>query len=507
MLWHYRWILGATDRIAKHFQPTFFARMSQHYSRYRPDATVPESRGEALKLHLIATDNWPAFNAMRSAQRAGAAVDRGRRRTAAAAHSLAGRARRLLGLAYYHWQRTMSVEPDLAVYSAYWDRGYACSPAAVYETARKLVPEVRGVWIVNRDAEATMPPGVPYVLKGSMPYYRLLGRARYLVNNVNFPHFLVKRPGTVHLQTHHGTPLKTMGMQHYEHPIGARGADLPKMLKRCDRWDFSVSTSPFNTAVWQRAYPCRHETLEVGYPRNDRLCTATAEDVAAAREALGIGPDERTILYVPTHREYQPRFEPPLDVERLADTLGEGNRILARVHYFHDSAFGRFADVHPRVLDVSEHPRIEDLYLAADVLVTDYSSAMFDYAILDRPIVIFAPDWEAYRDARGVNFDLMAVPPGLVARTQAELVEAFNNKTIDGTDARNARAEFRRRFCPHRDGRASELVVRRVFLAEPKSAAGRAGAPEGPGDDRWQQVDRQSPGRAAAPLGGWSGRG
>jgi CDP-glycerol glycerophosphotransferase len=394
-------------------------------------------------------------------------MDRGRRRVTAVARQVASRLRRFLGIAYYHWQRTMSVEPGLAVYSAYWDRGYSCSPAAVYETARMLAPELRGVWIVRPEAASNMPPGIPYVLKGSLPYYRVLARARYLISNVNFPHFVVKRPDTVHLQTHHGTPLKTMGMQHYDHPIGAHGGDLAKMLRRCDRWDFSVTTSPFNTSVWQRAYPCKHETLEVGYPRNDRLCTATPEDIARARAGLGIEPGERVILYVPTHREYQPRLVSPLALEQLADALGDGTRILARVHYFNDDAFGTYSDLHPRITDVSEHIRIEDLYLAADVLITDYSSAMFDYAILDRPIVIFAPDWEAYRDARGVNFDLMAIPPGVVTRTQTELVTAFKDNAIDGMDARDARAEFRRRFCPHRDGMASERVVRRVFLSEP----------------------------------------
>jgi CDP-glycerol glycerophosphotransferase len=121
---------------------------------------------------------------------------------------------------------------------------------------------------------------------------------------------------------------------------------------------------------------------------------------------------------------------------------------------------------HPRVLDVSAHPRVEDLYLAADLLVTDYSSVMFDYGHLDRPIVIFAPDWDTYRRNRGVTFDLMAEPPGVVATTFAELVDAFHSGAARGEAASRARAAFRERFCRHGDGRSSERVVRRVFLGE-----------------------------------------
>ena len=64
-----------------------------------------------------------------------------------------------------------------------------------------------------------------------------------------------------------------------------------------------------------------------------------------------------------------------------------------------------------RVIDVSSYDPVEELCLAADVLVTDYSSAMFDYAVLDRPVVIFAPDWPVYEELRGVYFDLMADDP------------------------------------------------------------------------------------------------
>ena len=106
---------------------------------------------------------------------------------------------------------------------------------------------------------------------------------------------------------------------------------------------------------------------------------------------------------------------------------------------------------------------MEDLYLAADVLVTDYSSVMFDYAVLDRPIVIYAPDWEAYRMIRGVYFDLVAEPPGAVALTLDDLLDTFRTGAFENDAATKARAEFRRRFSSLEDGHAAQRVVETVF--------------------------------------------
>jgi CDP-glycerol glycerophosphotransferase len=101
------------------------------------------------------------------------------------------------------------------------------------------------------------------------------------------------------------------------------------------------------------------------------------------------------------------------------------------------------------------------------VLITDYSSIMFDFAVLDRPIVIYAPDWYDYRNACGVYFDLLDEAPGLVARSAGELVAIIISKSYESGESAAARARFRERFCPHDDGEAAAHVVRSVFPARP----------------------------------------
>jgi CDP-glycerol glycerophosphotransferase len=365
--------------------------------------------------------------------------------------------------AYYRWQLRRPIDDKLAVYAAYWYRGYACNPAAIYEAARDLVPDVHGVWVVKPAGVPTLPPGVDHVIAGSRAYYRAIARARWLVNNATFPPEVVKRAGTVHVQTHHGTPLKTMGLDQPKFPASTVGFGLDRMRRNIAKWDVSITANRHTTLLWDRQFPITGRTLETGYPRNDRLARATGADTAAARAELGIGPGERVVLYAPTHREWHADFTPPLDVDALAEALGPDTRILLRGHYFY-GAIG-FPPRHPRVTDVSAFPTVETLYLAADVLITDYSSAMFDYAVLDRPLVIFAPDWAVYRAVRGVTFDLSAEPPGIFARSYQELVEAFRTDAVGDEAAAKARSAFRERFCALEDGHAAERVVRDVFLS------------------------------------------
>ncbi|MEV0887756.1 CDP-glycerol glycerophosphotransferase family protein [Streptomyces microflavus] len=372
------------------------------------------------------------------------------------------------------------LDPNLAVYGAYWNRGVACNPAAIHVKARELAPNIRGLWVVSSRHRDRMPPGVPYVIEGSRPYWRAMATATYLVNNSSFPGGFTKRPGQRYLQTHHGTPLKTMGLDQRAYPALARKADFAKILAHVGQWDFSLSANPHTTEVWDRVYPGPYERLDLGYPRNDVYFTATAEDIAKIRAGLGIAEGQTALLYAPTHRDYREGFVPDLDPERLARELGPEYVLLVRAHYFYGRSAGAAGTVDGRVLDVTAHPRVEELCLAADALITDYSSLTFDYACLDRPVVVHAPDWAAYRGARGTYFDLLSGrpgdTPGPVTTTSGELVEAFRTGEWRSPASAALRTAFRERFCPYDDGHAAERVVRR-FFGLPRSGLPRSGLP------------------------------
>ncbi|MFH9830316.1 CDP-glycerol glycerophosphotransferase family protein [Streptomyces sp. NPDC017201] len=400
-----------------------------------------------------------------AAHRGGEAVRAGRTRARGVARAGKKALRARAMSAVYRADLRRPLDPRLAVYGAYWNRGFACNPAAVYAKARELAPHIRGVWVVSSRHRDRMPPGVPYVIEGSRAYWRTMATATYLVNNSSFPGGFTKRPGQIYLQTHHGTPLKTMGLDQLPYPALTKGVSFERIVAHTDQWDFSLSANPHSTEIWDRAYPSSYEQLPYGYPRNDVLCDATAEQSGKIRAELGIAPGATVLLYAPTHRDYREGFLPRVDLERLARALGPGCVLLVRAHYFYGRSAGTAAG--DRVLDVTGHPRVEELFLASDALITDYSSLMFDYACLDRPIIAYVPDWEAYRAARGTYVDLLSGrpgdTPGAVATTEDELREVLCGGAWRSPEADALRAAFRDRFCPYDDGHAAERVVRRLF--------------------------------------------
>lgn len=457
---------GMPDPVAREF----FRRASLAAVRHRPEGHRRPGGPEGVRRSLLEEGAYTRYRALQAANR-----------TRRAAGSAARTGRRQLGalLRDHHYRRALRrpVDPDLAVFTAYWNRGVACNPAAIAAKLAELAPWIHPVWVVTARNAALLPPGTDHVVPGTRRYGEVLATAKYLVSNVNFPDAVVKRPDAVHLQTHHGTPLKRMGVDQMPFPAAARGLDFQALLERVDKWDYSLSSNSHTTRMWQRAYPSRHVSLDYGYPRNDVYYTAGADDLRAIRERLGIAPGHRAVLYAPTHRDYEADWVPHLDLAALADRLGEDTVLLVRGHYFYDGSAGTAGSASPltalrrggrgaRVVDVSSYEPVEDLCLAADLLVTDYSSLMFDYANLDRPLVIHADDWEVYRETRGVYFDLTAEAPGPVARTQEELTGILTTDAWRDASAAKARAVFRRRFCEYDDGRAAERVVRRVFLGQ-----------------------------------------
>ncbi|MGW0336137.1 CDP-glycerol glycerophosphotransferase family protein, partial [Streptomyces sp. NPDC003011] len=366
-----------------------------------------------------------------------------------------------------------ALDPDLVLYSAFSHRGVLGDPAAVYRTAHEIAPHLRGVWVVrDEEAAALLPPDVEHVLLDSPHYRRVAARATYFVNNVNWPGTLPKRPGSVHIHTHQGTPLKYMGADLLDKPGARLGLDVPQMLRRADRWDYSLVANPHSELVWERAYPCHFTSLRTGSPRNDVLVRARPDDSAAVRARLGVPAGHRVVLYAPTRRDYRRGGHVDrIDLARFAEDLGPGHTLVVRLHPSLAAGPARglgLAELHRRgvLVDATGEPHVEDVLLAADVLVTDYSALMFDYALLDRPIVVHADDWGAFTASRGAYFDITAEPPGHVSRSYRELAWLFASGTWRDEESARLRSVFRERFGAYDDGHAAERVVRTLLLGE-----------------------------------------
>ncbi|WNM35485.1 bifunctional glycosyltransferase family 2 protein/CDP-glycerol:glycerophosphate glycerophosphotransferase [Streptomyces sp. Li-HN-5-11] len=462
MIDHFSTVFTRPDRLPRGCRAEFLRLARTYYRRYRtPGARLsPRSR---LRHALVRLGLHRSFRGLQLAMTL-------RRRTV----KLIVKSLRALRAAalqlHYRIQLRLPLRADRAVFAAYWGRGYGCSPGALEAAFRAFAPRIRTAWIARPEHHGTVPAAARRLSPDTAAYWTALARSKYLVNNVNFDRRLVKRRGQVFVQTQHGTPLKHMGLDLQERPAAARGTDFAQLLRNVDKWDYVVSANRHTTLTWERVYPGRYTTLEYGCPRNDVFQTATAADVARVRESLGIPRDAVALLYAPTHRDYRRTQRSALDPRRVQRRLGPRFVVLARAHYTQDGPL-----THPsagRVIDVSGHPSVEALSLASDALITDYSSIMFDYANLDRPIVILAHDWEAYEAARGTYFDVRSFPPGAVARDEDELVDIFATGHWCGSRSAQLRAAFRARFCPYDDGHAAERVVRHVVLGQTDEAAG-----------------------------------
>lgn len=365
------------------------------------------------------------------------------------------------------------------MYSASSHRGLLGDPAAVYRKAAEIAPHLRGVWVVqDEQTAAELPSGTESVVVGSRRFLEVTARARFFVNDVNWPGSLAKRPGSVHIHTHQGTPLKYMGADLLDKPGARLGFDVPQMLRRADRWDHSLVANRHSELVWERAYPCHFTSVRTGSPRNDVLVRAAGTDGGHGdggefRRRHGIPEDHTVVLYAPTRRDYRRGGHVDrLDVAGFAAGLGAGHTLVVRLHPTLANGPARgagLAELARRgiVVDATDEPHVEKVLLAADVLVTDYSSLMFDYANLDRPIVVHADDWAAYTASRGTYFDVTAEAPGHVSRSDGELARLFASGSWRDADSARLRAAFRARFCEFDDGLAAERVVRTLLLGEP----------------------------------------
>ena len=278
--------------------------------------------------------------------------------------------------------------------------------------------------------------------------------------------------------THHGTPLKQMGMDLRDAPARARSSRASCAAAGAGTTASPPTCSP--RSAWERAYPA---PLHVAGDRLSAQRRARERDRRRRRSAPAAARASSrhvAVLYAPTHREYEdrrpraarPRARWPTGWPRArrpapASTTSTTPTAAARLHAPGASATS------PAI------PSVEELCLAADVLVTDYSSIMFDYAVLDRPIVIHAPDWETYRERRGTYFDLL--DRGARARSRARDAEVLAMRRRRpgrrGRARRSASASARWRTAtrPSASCARCSATVRESDLLVSSSASGRSG--------------------------------
>jgi teichoic acid ribitol-phosphate primase len=304
------------------------------------------------------------------------------------------------------------------------------------------------------------------VVQGVQAAWHLATAALFVVDSHYLPIYVIRRrPGTTVVQTWHACgAIKKIGYSVLDKSFGA-DALVASLVRLHTNYDLCLAASAAAVEQYVDAFrqPASLFVTDIGMPRTDVLCDRTAASAAeaAVRRRYGLTDGRRVILYAPTFRGdsmIDARHPADLDLQRLAEALGADHRLLLRLHPAIRSSVAIDQALAGFVVDVSDYPEVNDLMLASDVLVTDYSSVIFEFALLGRPMAFFAPDTDAYERERGFYFDYRAGVPGPVFESTDDLATWLRRGPFDTERVR----AFASRWFEVADGHASARFFDRV---------------------------------------------
>lgn len=369
---------------------------------------------------------------------------------------------------YYIMRKVLPIRRKLFFFECSVGRNYTGNVRAIYEEMVKQGLDRNYTVVFSLENTKTKIPGnCKIVKKNSLKYLYTLAVAKVWVSDSRLPSFLKKREGATYIQTWHGTPLKKLGLDMTQVSM-SDCQDIKEyqrlFIENTRSWDVLISQNPFSTETFRRCFDFKKKILEIGYPRNDILfCPNQAEKSEQIKKQLGIPLHKKVLLYAPTWRDNQfsgngsYKFYTKLDFDLLKQSLQDEYVLIMKKHYLVRDKF----DIEPYkgfVWEFDQEQEISELYLIADALITDYSSVMFDYSILKRPMYFYCFDLKEYKDElRGFYFDFINEAPGPIVQTTEELIHSIQTEDLKQYEQRYE--NFVRRFNCFDNGQASQKVI------------------------------------------------
>ena len=357
-------------------------------------------------------------------------------------------------------RKLLPIDRKMVLFESYWGTQIGCSPAGMSQYLTRNHPDMHCAWLVN-DERIPAEGKTTKIRKGTLPHYIAAARAHYLVSNVHFDDWLEKRTGQVLVQTTHGTPLKKVGLA-APNEFETEQA-FERFAQDCARWDYLIASGPLTESILKENYRFKGRFLRTGLPRNDSLFERNDPDIVMKlRQQYGIPHDKKLILYAPTWRR-RDQFDLKLDLTRMADEIGDEYIIGLRPHHLSTPGMNA-AELDSRVINLASGPSAEDCYLMSDIVITDYSSLMFDVALLGKPMLFFVYDLEEYRDnMRGFNLDFEEEAPGPLLKTNDAVINAVKN--IDAVERQYSSKyeRFKNGYCGYEQGRASQQIYQQIM--------------------------------------------
>jgi CDP-glycerol glycerophosphotransferase len=369
---------------------------------------------------------------------------------------------------YHIFLKVLSVDNKVIFFESSVGRNYSSNPKYLYEEMVKqgLDNEYKCIWSLD-DTSIKIPGNSIKVKRTRLKYFYYLAIAKIWVCDTRQPSFLVKRINTTYIQLWHGTPLKklAMDMDVLKSSDGMELVEYKRLFKKnTETWDYLISQSDYTTEKFRSSFDFKKIILNIGFPRNDILVKKNNKKyIDSIKIRYNIPLDKKVILYAPTWRDDEfykngiYKFSSQIDFELLKKELSDTHVILVKLHYLVEDTI-EWSNYQGFVYKFDRSWDIQELYLISDVLLTDYSSVMFDYSILKRPMIIYAYDYKNYRDnLRGFYFNIYKEFPGPIVENTQDLLNSI--KTYQYKDYEEKYKEFVDKFTSYDDGNASSKIV------------------------------------------------
>ncbi|CAI8868247.1 MULTISPECIES: glycosyltransferase [Bacillus] len=364
---------------------------------------------------------------------------------------------------------SLPIKEKTVLYEAYHGRSISGNCYAIF---LKLVEDkdfkdFHHVWVINDNSDPMVEElkknyqNVSFTSVDSNHYLKYLATSKYLINDTSFPFYFVKRDEQIYINTWHGTPLKTLGLD-----IKNRGMSTHKNIQRnLLHSDYLISPNQFTYEKLLKSHDIYEiyagKVADIGYPRTDLTLETNGEEV---RKTLNIPLDKKVILYAPTWRgtvgkendTSQVLLDEVMDIQK---SMGDDYIVLLKSHYF---TFEYFKINKLDHLCVPNWYDTNKLLAAVDMLITDYSSIFFDFLPLKRPVLFYMIDHKEYEAERGFYLDIDNLP-GPVCENLNELIDKLQNVDILKKEFSEQYDKYLKEFCYNDDGQASKRLVDMIF--------------------------------------------
>ncbi len=356
----------------------------------------------------------------------------------------------------------VGVKDKTMIFVSFGGRNYDDSPRALYEHIVDL-PEFSDwvfYWALRNPEDAKI-RGAKVIEFGTLKYWKTLLSSKVWITNGGIDKGINLNPRrSLVVNTWHGTPIKRIEGEENNNGV----LKNYRRKRKFDTRTIRCCQSDYDKEIFVRVFNASENCfITCGLPRNDSLLKYSKEDIIEIKKKLNIGEKKKVLLYMPTYREYvvdekgKIYVDSPISLEKWEKTLAEKYVLLVRAHYavakemnLNDSGFA---------LDVSKYAPLNDLYAISDVLISDYSSSFFDYAILGRPLLCYAYDEVKYERERGYYMSLTELPCKVMHK-EDEIIEAILNMDYENESQKTK--EFAKKYIPN-EGYACEAITKAIL--------------------------------------------